>query len=394
MMTGIEFTEVRDVLARAFSADEFDMFLYERLNYDRQMSVADGPFKLVVTNVLKDFERAGRDPYLIAEVAAARPLKTDVQEVYRKYARAVVGETRHESVEAEKFKILERYGLAPVVDLQRAGRSQPPVPVPATHEGFEKRVKVAVPWLDPLQLAVQAVRQTARVCLVEVDRVRVGTGFLVGPNAVLTNYHVLEPAIRGKWAGDRISCLFDYQVLSGGGESEGTRVGLPPAYDDWHLDSSPPLAGAAEFAGDPLPTPDQLDHALIRLARPLGGEPAYGSKSIRGWVRVPATAPPLEAKMPLMILQHPKSQTIKLAMDTDAVLSVNANRTRVRYTTNTDEGSSGAPCYDLHWKLVALHHFGESGKAATPFNQGVPIEAIRDRLVREGKDNFLGDELA
>jgi hypothetical protein len=91
MMTGLQFTEVRDAIARAFGADEFDMFLYERLNFNRPDYVADGPFKLVVTNVLKHFEREGLDPYLIAEVAAARPKKADVQEVYRKYARALIG---------------------------------------------------------------------------------------------------------------------------------------------------------------------------------------------------------------------------------------------------------------------------------------------------------------
>src|SRR4051794_37547999 len=107
MMTGIEFADVRDAIARAFSADEFDMFLYERLNFNRPDYVADGPFKLVVTNVLKDFENKGLDPYLIAEVAAARPLKADVQEVYCKYARGLIAEARNEKVEAEKIKALE-----------------------------------------------------------------------------------------------------------------------------------------------------------------------------------------------------------------------------------------------------------------------------------------------
>ena len=56
MMKGIEFAEVRDAIVRAFSADEFDMFLYEKLDFDRPDYVADGPFRLVVTNVLKYFE--------------------------------------------------------------------------------------------------------------------------------------------------------------------------------------------------------------------------------------------------------------------------------------------------------------------------------------------------
>ena len=142
-------------------------------------------------------------------------------------------------------------------------------------------------------------------------------------------------------------------MLSGGVESEGTRVGLASAWADWHIDSSPPLPTAAEHARDPLPTPDHLDHALVRLARPFGREPIAPGGPARGWVRVPATAPTLTEKMPVMILQHPKSLPIKLAFDTEAVLAVNANRTRVRYATNTEDGSSGSPCFNATWGLIA-----------------------------------------
>ena len=128
MMQGVEFAEVRDAILRAFNREAFDMLLYERLNYNRPDFVADGPFKRVVTDVLKDFESQGRDADLIAEVAAARPLKADVQEVYRKYAQGLIGEARHEAVEAEKLRTLERYGLVPRVELQRAGQTQWPPP--------------------------------------------------------------------------------------------------------------------------------------------------------------------------------------------------------------------------------------------------------------------------
>jgi hypothetical protein len=85
---------------------------------------------------------------------------------------------------------------------------------------------------------------------------------------------------------------------------------------------------------------------------------------------------------------------VKLAFDTESVLSVNAARTRVRYATNTDPGSSGSPCFSLTWGLVALHHLGESGtKTVSAFNQGVPIAAIRDRLTRRNKTDVLGPDL-
>ena len=59
-------------------------------------------------------------------------------------------------------------------------------------------------------------RQEMRVCIVEVGGSPRGTGFLVGPNAVLTNYHVVAEAIEQKLAGDRLTFLFDYRVLANG----------------------------------------------------------------------------------------------------------------------------------------------------------------------------------
>jgi hypothetical protein len=166
------------------------------------------------------------------------------------------------------------------------------------------------------------------------------------------------------------------------------------AFRDWHLDSSPGLTDAEENAGAPLPTVDQLDHALVRLAEEIGTGPifaAYPDGPKRGWVKVPAAAPALGKGAPLAILHHPQGAPVKLALDTEAVLSVNDNRTRVRYTTNTDQGSSGSPCFDQDWGLVAMHHFGDPLHQQAEFNQGVPIAAVRARLTRKGVAQNLGE---
>lgn len=388
MMKGIEFAEVRDALARAFGADDFDMFLYEKLDFNRRDEVADGPFKKVVTDVLRKFEQEGRDPYLVAEVAAARPLKTDVQDVYRKYARGLIEAAYGERVEAEKLKALERYGLAPTVALQTAGRAD--LTAPVTQEGFQKRIRQALHDVDPWVFANQQLKQMRRVCRVEVAGQVLGTGFLVGKDAVLTNHHVLREAIAGKWGGDQVVCRFDYHIGEGGGLGEGIPVSLKGAYADWHLDSSPSLTDREENAGVPPPTGDQLDHALVRLAEEFGDGPvfpSYPEGPKRGWVKVPDGTPALGVGMPLAILHHPLGAPIKLALDTQAVLSVNP--TRLRYTTNTDQGSSGSPCFDQEWGLVALHHFGDPLHQQAEFNQGVPITAIRARLTRAGVARLL-----
>ena len=105
---------------------------------------------------------------------------------------------------------------------------------------------------------------------------------------------------------------------------------------------------------------------------------------------VPTAAPALYPRMPLQILLHPRAAPLKLAVDTDAVTRVNANGTRVRYATNTEAGSSGSPCFDMDFLLVALHHYGDPQYHQPKYNQGIPIGKIRDRLTRVGRAAALG----
>ena len=122
-----------------------------------------------------------------------------------------------------------------------------------------------------------------RVCRVEIGGNAAGTGFLVGPDAVLTNYHVLESVLKGTSPPDKVTCRFDYKVLADGSRVEGVAVGLHPT--DWKLDFSP--FSAAEKTGTPdtpPPSPEELDYAFVRLRTRLGdvtGGP-------QGWVRGPA----------------------------------------------------------------------------------------------------------
>ena len=84
---------------------------------------------------------------------------------------------------------------------------------------------------------------------------------------------------------------------------------------------------------------------------------------------------------------------LKLAVDTESVIEMNAIQNRVRYATNTEAGSSGSPVFDLDWNLVALHHFGDPAYDHPPaYNQGVPIDKIRDRIVKCGRGDALGKE--
>ncbi|HEX8435682.1 trypsin-like serine peptidase, partial [Archangium sp.] len=82
---------------------------------------------------------------------------------------------------------------------------------------------------------------------------------------------------------------------------------------------------------------------------------------------------------PIIIVQHPQGDRLRLAIETNGIIGVNAARTRVTYRTHTLGGSSGSPCFNQDWTLVALHHSGGPGFSA-PYNEGIPISTLRDHL--------------
>jgi hypothetical protein len=224
-----------------------------------------------------------------------------------------------------------------------------------------------------------------QVCRIEVRTSPLrGTGFLVAPDVVLTNYHVVEPVINWQrsQAGEQVAgaripasllgARFDHKVLADGVQlSPGSVHTLHES--EWLVDYSPD--GSEPFEAVPG---DKLDYALLRLASAPGKDVVDGSTqpvTLRGWVSLPLVAPDLSAGMPFFILGHPLGESLKMSLDTNAVTAINANCTRVRYATNTEAGSSGSPCFDRDWKLVALHHAGDTGPNPQ-YNEGIPAAAL------------------
>lgn len=380
MMPGVTFEEIRNQITDAFSPNELAALVRERMNVQiERVTALNATFDDQVFQLLAWAERNGRDVELVRVSARARLGHAGMQAVYQKY------------------------GLAIPVSLQEAGKPLVEASMPVTDGGFEVQVRKTIPYLDVGLWREHLAALEGRICRVEVGDPDglMGTGFLIGPDVVLTNFHVLRPVIEGRSSPDRVRCRFDFKRLADGTDAEGVTVGLGP---DWQIDASP--YSAAEAAGStnpPDPGPDELDYALVRLARPLGAEPLDphsqpGAKGIpvRGWVRVPANPPAIARQTPIAILQHPRRESLKLALDTEGVTEVNSLGTRVRYKTNTEGGSSGSPCFDLKWNLVALHHYGDPAfhafTKAGDWNQGIPIAMIRSRLTRLGKASALGGD--
>jgi len=219
----------------------------------------------------------------------------------------------------------------------------------------------------------------------EVGGQGVGTGFLIGPDMVLTNWHVIEQAKKIDKL-DSLGCRFDYLQLPDGTQQAGQLIPLrADACVDFSVYSIAETTNNPEY---PPPTQEELDYALLRLGTVVGQQSIEGS--VRGWIALPNAPMPLPAEAPLLIVQHPEGAPMKLALDTQAVIGRNDNGTRLRYKTNTDPGSSGSPCFTMDWNLVALHHYGDPKWREPLFNQGVPMELIRNRIMARGFGNAFG----
>jgi hypothetical protein len=293
---------------------------------------------------------------------------------------------------AELLALAQQFGLSPG---------------PSSRPELERIINEANSALDIVGWRTKLGELEGRVSRIEIPTSKgmsYGTGFLLGPDVLMTNYHVIEPLLDDRGpdipAGTPADVIvrFDYKKLADGlTVHPGTEFAL--ASTEWLLVKSPP--SSADFIADPkpqVPRPDELDYALLRLATAAGNQPVGGTgepmAQKRGWVEVPKTTPAVTAGSALFIVQHPKAEPLKLALDTDAVIGTNANGTRLSYRTNTEPGSSGSPCFNQDWQLVALHHLGDpdytSGHKAA-YNQGILMSAIHELLTQRKLVNLLGD---
>jgi hypothetical protein len=267
-------------------------------------------------------------------------------------------------------------------------------PSQPTTASLEKTIKKANPFLDVVKFRTGLGQMEGRVCKVEVGEESSGTGFLVGSDVVITNYHVMKAVIEGEVAASDVILRFDYKRLANDAVGEGTEHRLA---QDWRIHDSPYSALDLSDPSGGQQEPDLLDYSLVRLDSRAAEEPVGGAANAdakappRGYIEKPKAAHDFLKSPALFILQHPDGEPLKLALDTEAVIAVNANGARVRYRTNTEPGSSGSPCFDFNWNLVALHHVGDP-KWNAKYNQGIPFASIVAQLKTAGKAGALGDQ--
>jgi hypothetical protein len=181
-----------------------------------------------------------------------------------------------------------------------------------------------------------------------------GSGWLVTPDLLVTNHHVVNAREDGKPGADLADlerqCLsatirFDF-------DSEGQ------AGDE--------LKGARLEAFSPL---NKLDYAILRLAAP----------STRPGLELRPDA--VKVDVAVNIIQHPDGGPKRVALRNNLVTA--STESDLQYVTDTKGGSSGSPVFDDLWRVTALHRGARSvegvkfqGKSTAFVNIGTQIQAI------------------
>lgn len=217
----------------------------------------------------------------------------------------------------------------------------------------------------------------------------VGSGFLIGPDLVMTNFHVLEDYLRvaadgtieANGNGSQIYCFFDYYAdpapkVDRAACKHGSHV---HAAEDWLVYARNLLEG--EGTVNAKPVGKELDYAVIRLARAIGRRPARRSGgALRGWLPLPEAIDVLERNKRLIVFQHPGRAPQQF--DIGDLFGPDPSGTRVRYRVSSARGSSGGATVDREGTLIALHNAEDQtpeGKEER-LNQGVRIDLIRKDL--------------
>ena len=200
--------------------------------------------------------------------------------------------------------------------------------------------------LRPIAFLETGVERSRAVARITIPGSGVATGFMIGPERLLTNHHVFGAASDAQGA----TIQFNFQT---------DLAGQPLDADDYTADPD-------TF----FHTSEDLDYSVVHVAGKPGDK--WGVIELRDDLHV-------TAKQDVAIIQHPGGQPKQIAIADNEIEY--ADDKVAQYLTDTMPGSSGSPVFNNDWECVALHHSGgwlpQPGDASTHFrNEGILVSAI------------------
>lgn len=175
-----------------------------------------------------------------------------------------------------------------------------------------------------------------------------GTGFLVSPETIMTNNHVIPDS---EVAANSV-IEFDYQQDGSGKLLPTFRYRLDP--ERFHT--------SAEF-----------DYTLVGV-RPEPGKPPLETW---GQLQLNPNADPVPSEH-VVIVQHPNGGLKQIVLTSNWVLATKPPV--LHYITDTMAGSSGSPVFNDSWHVVAIHHASvpaQDNSKHQHVNEGILMSAIK-----------------
>lgn len=207
----------------------------------------------------------------------------------------------------------------------------------------------------------QAIEQTTCVCRIEINSHKIGTGVLIGNKLVLTNYHVFKPNENADMQNNAMNVVLRFGCFSSksGNDTEG---------QVFKLDNQQPILHHS-------PT-HELDFVLLQV-----NEEIVNAQDIQP-ARWDMNYLPSKG-MGINVLQHPEGSSMKISISRDGITGVYQEKGLIQYVNKTAGGSSGSPCFDEDWRVIALHH------AQRARNFGTIREGILFRSIYQEIKSFL-----
>jgi len=181
-----------------------------------------------------------------------------------------------------------------------------------------------------LEFALQASHSVGRV-VIRNSRLRVsgyGTGFMVSPQLLLTNNHVLASPEQARFS----LIEFNYQSSTTGEILQPHTFELDP--------------------GTFFITDQPLDFTLVAVNERTTGSPLQNF----GWNRLIEEQGKVILGEYVNIIQHPEGKPKQVALRENRLVDLFDDF--LHYVTDTAYGSSGSPVLNDQWEVVGLHHSG------------------------------------
>jgi hypothetical protein len=336
-----------------FNIGELAQLFAGHLNIDLQRIINPSPFVANDQLFLNALDWLNRRDRLVEAVAAARA-------------------ERPRSVELMKAE--ERLGLSASSRVIELGSTDV-----TTQTSLEKKVQKEIQTVDIATFMQRVSAAEPCVCRIEIplpdNDIVYGTGFLIGEDRVMTNWHIAE-VVQRRGVSASVRLRFGLKKDPAGKEVNPGRVyGLAA---EWRRAWSPYAPGDLKPTGRAA-APNELDYAVLAVAGTPGTDTiveraAVGMPQARGYLDVANAQPAPVANLMLFVLGHPSGDPLVVSMG--RALSQTENGLRLRHDAYTLKGSSGSPVFDANFQLFGLHHAGDPAAGAAQYNQAIPLTLI------------------